>query len=462
MKTWLIILILVSQSVVGYASTWPSVQWMSASEDIYSLRRDSVLYRWTDSGWQAEDTLSFIGVDTAGFVGVKRLQYVHGGRKLTFVGDGTQQVYELDTAGREFIRLDATFHRGYNFKAIRWFRNDTLFSMGGYGFWHTHAIYSYFNYESKEWHILQTSGEHPNVTADIYQWNDEKDRLYVTWSENVHGSEVTREKSVWIFDVESASWQKAGDLNSEVVGILESGPSAILLPCGYYIGGERNLLLDLVHNRMDNIDASISDIRFRRSPLHFNGEGAFVGPGSLVHYYIPSSSTLGKSVGFRYDYQSLLNARRNPETVYREGWPWYYYGIGGVAVVLLIFLLLYIYRKMRQPFRKGATVMAEEAFFRSLDKMEVTLLRALLRAEMRGTGIKSGPITEIMGWQDKTWDNQRKWRNNLIKELNRRAADHLNIEELIVRERDTQDKRERIYRLDGDGFRLLRDSIHFS
>lgn len=444
-----------------FGQEFPAVQWIAEdSEELYSIQPDSTLCTWYQNGWKVRDTLRFEGVDWLDFEGVEKIERVYGGSEKYFVGVGSQQVYVLHSETSTFERVDRTYYKGYNFQAINWIKNDTLFSLGGYGFWHTHAVLSYYHLETKEWHVLETNEGPGHVTDDFYQW-DSKGNLWVSWMKTIHGSDVNRITDIWKLDVNSRQWYRVGTLSDEVVNALENNPG-ILLPIGYYTYGENRQLIDLVENRIDHIDVSVVDVRVNPGPVRFSGTGAFVGPNALLNYYVPNTSNLKESVGFRYTFHNIQNARRNPEAVYVTGLPWWYYLVALVLLLGVVYVLVKLARKLKQPFRKGTTMDAEEAFFRSLEPLEVKLLRALLRAEMRSEGLKSGPITEIMGWTDKSWDNQRKWRNNLIKELNARALNHLNIEELIYRERDPNDKRERVYRLEGNGFRLLRDSLHFT
>ncbi|KAB2810211.1 hypothetical protein [Phaeocystidibacter luteus] len=463
MKVPLHILIFTVLSLSAVAQQWPEVYWLdSPSERVYSIYPDSTLRAWNGEYWETTGSIEFINIDTSDFVGVERLVAIRGSKPLHFTATGTQQVYIYDDKTNTFYRDDATYHRGYNFQSIKWWRNDTLFSLGGYGFWHTHGILSYYSNTSKEWHVIPTKGGPLHITDDIYHFSDDGTRLYFTYSSVIHGSDTERQTEVWSLNLKTKKWTELGVLNEQVLAILKSDRQAIPVPFGILLNGEQKHLIDLQHNRIDLIESSVIDLRFRSKNTLKNGNGTLIGEDYLLDYHVPRSSNIGKSIGFRYEFAKIDSARRNPEKVYLTGWPLWIWGVIIAGSCLLIFILIRVYLKLRQPFLKGSTVQAEEGFFQSLDKQEVTLLRALLRSEMRGEGLQSGPITEIMGWEEKSWDNQRKWRNNLIKELNRRAQEHLNIEQLIYREKNPHDKRERVYKLNPDGFRLLRDSLHFT
>ena len=59
--------------------------------------------------------------------------FVHKNKTLITVL-GTGQLYELNLPKFTLNRLDKTFFRGYNFLASQFIRKDTLFSVGGEGF----------------------------------------------------------------------------------------------------------------------------------------------------------------------------------------------------------------------------------------------------------------------------------------------------------------------------------------
>lgn len=449
-------------AVSAHAQSWPNVFWLNeGSQQMNALFPDSTLREWNGEFWEIRDSIALGKLGHNDFQGVDVLNPILNSTPLHFVAPGTQQVYILDEERGIFQRDDSTYHRGYNYSSIKWWRNDTLFTLGGYGFWHTHAILSYYHPESKEWHVLPTSKGPMNITSDFYHWSADGKHLYVAYSKIIHGSEVERSSSVWRLNVSSRTWEEIGQLNAETVNLLKSSTRKLILPIGVLVSDDQHHLINFEENRIDLIETSVIDLRYREEGFR-NGRGSIPMSTYYMDFVVPSTSNVGRTISFRYGYDDILRARRNPEKVYYSGWPTWVWVTIVLAVGVVVWLIVLFIKRLRKPFLKGSTVQAEEKFFHTLEPQEVKLLKALLRSEMRGEGLKSAPITEIMGWQDKSWDNQRKWRNNLIKELNRRAEENLNIEELIYREKDPYDKRERVYHLNGDGFRLLRDSIHFN
>ncbi|MEY2794059.1 MAG: hypothetical protein RJA76_2051, partial [Bacteroidota bacterium] len=65
------------------------------------------------------------GVKVNGFNVSKDLTY--------FTFNGTGYVFKFDRLNKILTRIDQTFYRGYNFDAVQFYRNGTLYSLGGAG-----------------------------------------------------------------------------------------------------------------------------------------------------------------------------------------------------------------------------------------------------------------------------------------------------------------------------------------
>lgn len=435
---------------------WPLIQAVDpSSSEVFRIQADSSLHAWNGEHWTPKRRLTFKGIVISDLKGVEKLNPVLWSNPMRFIGHGTQQVYLLEDS--VFSRLDSTLERGHNFNSIQWQSGDTLFSLGGSGFGLTHALFSYFDINSGNWEELPTNEGPERIETGFHHFSVDRKKLFITLvAEEANELDPT----VWELNIQQRKWSSLGRVNDETRKLLISG-KVLNLPIGIAVSGSTKQLVDLSDNRVDRIDAAVCDLQFRTNNAFENGVGTLVSWDYVEDAFIPNPNSSQKSISLKYTYQSIFNARRKVGAAYTTGWAWWVYLaiLGGTGA--LVWLLRKLLRKLKEPFEKGQTVAAEERFFQSLNPGEIKLLRALLGAEMRGEGLLSGPITEIMGWKEKSWDNQRKWRNNLIKDLNKRGEEHLNIEELIVSNKNPRDKRERVYRLDPNGFRLLRDSLHF-
>jgi hypothetical protein len=98
---------------------------------------------------------------------------------------GTGIVYEqkdLSDSIVYFSRIDSTIYDGYNFDDIKFSYRDTIFSVGGFGYWRNNGQIRYFS-ENKEWELL-----FPEILFGISSrniWNlDSKNGLLSIITEN--------------------------------------------------------------------------------------------------------------------------------------------------------------------------------------------------------------------------------------------------------------------------------------
>jgi hypothetical protein len=87
------------------------------------------------------------------------------GDTLTVSVPGTGQVYQLNTKELSVQRLDRTFFRGYNFNANQFLHKDTLFSVGGEGFWMRHNVITYYNTRTREWSLYKEGGKNEQPSS---------------------------------------------------------------------------------------------------------------------------------------------------------------------------------------------------------------------------------------------------------------------------------------------------------
>jgi hypothetical protein len=84
--------------------------------------------------------------------------------------DGTGQVYKATKTNKEhiiFSRIDSTTYFGHNFGSIKFSYLDTIYNLGGNGYWHFFGHLIYFN-EGKEWDIKKLNEEYKVNSANYY------------------------------------------------------------------------------------------------------------------------------------------------------------------------------------------------------------------------------------------------------------------------------------------------------
>ena len=76
--------------------------------------------------------------------------------KLIIQVDGSGKLYEVNE-GKPAKRIDNTCFEGYNFYAFNFIYRDSLFSLGGYGFWAENGMLRCYDEKNKEWYVTKTN-----------------------------------------------------------------------------------------------------------------------------------------------------------------------------------------------------------------------------------------------------------------------------------------------------------------
>ena len=92
------------------------------------------------------------------YVAQYRQRLIKSKKHLYIQLDATGRVYQATGITNEkicFTRLDSTYHIGYNQDQIVFEQNDTLFALGGEGFWRINGQLRYYSPLQNEWNIIK-------------------------------------------------------------------------------------------------------------------------------------------------------------------------------------------------------------------------------------------------------------------------------------------------------------------
>ena len=86
--------------------------------------------------------------------------FVQLGKDTLFNIHGLRYLFKI--TGDTAIRLDKSIYHGTSFGRYLYEYNGQIFTMGGYGQFVTNNNIESFNFDSKEWYLIKTSGQKPN------------------------------------------------------------------------------------------------------------------------------------------------------------------------------------------------------------------------------------------------------------------------------------------------------------
>ncbi len=340
---------------------------------------------------------------------------------IRLVIQGTGLVYDFDTQTATLKRVDRTLHSGYNFGATRFIRKNTLYSIGGEGFWSYNKHITYFDEKvSKEWELLRPKNLGPEmISSGFLGYSASEDAFYSGGS--IHKNFLEDEKlsyprEIQRFNFATKSWEILGNISS-----------ALPLEEHRAIFWNGTHFVHLARDRAYIIDPKKNEVYlYKDNSTYFESSGDHFVSGDTIKYFhfahrgplsvIPVNELLKKSTYMGRFYEPDYS-------------PYY---LGGAGLLILFGIIFWVYTRKRK---------IEPSF----DELERKLLKALV--ESGDNYIPTNELNEILDCANKSQENQRRIRFVTIKQVNEKLAFYYNIKNAIERTASTEDKRLITYRL---------------
>ena len=140
--------------------------------------------------------------------------FVQLGQDTLFNIHGLRYLFKI--TGDSVIRLDKSIYHGSNFWRYLFEYNGQIFTLGGYGQFVTNNNLESFNFDSKEWYLVKTSGQKPLfIKGCVIRV---KDQLYL-FSNSLSGNSIEDDISDPYFyqlDLPSLTWKRFPIVQSEL------------------------------------------------------------------------------------------------------------------------------------------------------------------------------------------------------------------------------------------------------
>jgi DNA-binding MarR family transcriptional regulator len=355
-------------------------------------------------------------------------------------------VYAFTRAGR-LQRLDQTFYSGYNNGAIRYFDGKRLWKLGGTGFWQVHDLALYFDPELREWERMpMTPSIAGGFTNGLYSAKPgmakDSSNLVALIQRNKMLVGTNPSHEAYKIDLINGRYELLGAIAQNLQGPDLQALNAF----AHYnewslIHHEESLYLaDLLTN-------SLYQTNLRgTAKIAFNGlQGLLLSPQGV--YSIASASTMSNSsYSTRFEpWSAFINGAEAAKigAIYEELWlskvRSYWKAI--TVFLLLVAGLIYLLLRYRQSIPKR-----ELDYAKDLSPLAKIALKYLL-VQPAGSLVSSEELNQILGIQDKAWDNQRKIRSTILSEIEEKGMHFLGVPSFVERVTDQEDRRIRRYRL---------------
>jgi hypothetical protein len=370
------------------------------------------------------DNFSFL--DSVAFKKDQNQQIIKSGKASFLTTSGSGLVYQLkniNDSAAAFSRIDSTQYDGYNFDDVKFIYNDTLFSIGGFGFWRNNGQVRYFS-ENKEWELLFPEIPIGISNRNIWNLDDQRGILYFI-TENGKGKPIVlsinlSKHTYEIQEAFSASFNEQIIHSKEIpIQIQLTNNSGALL-----VYSDKIYYLNIALNQL-KIESDKSLINFlnknnvRANPV-FN----------IDDKLIIASINENKLDSITFSIQDFLNIIPviESKTLFTQKKT-------TLSISLLILLIVVIFYF---KFSKKKTIIFSDFEKAFLNKL----------ASKRGKQLDIEALNYLLGLSKKSIEIQKKNRSEFLNKLDQKLRDLLHTEEvLIIRVKDEADKRIFLYKL---------------
>jgi len=326
-----------------------------------------------------------------------------------------------------FVRIDRTQFDGYNFDDIKFDYHDTLFSIGGFGFWRNNGQIRYFT-ENKEWELLLP--ELPDGISNRNIWNlDQGNGLFYTIIKSKEAG-----YKLFKIDLANKTWRAealSDFISSELLLNIEN-PLQIQL-------NNRTSSLLCYSNKIYYLDLEKNELKIASNDKLLNflnknkvREASYFEINNKLYVFNSLSSTID-SIEFKdNDFTSL--SKNSSYSNYKNI----------IIVCIFLIIVLIIYYLFRNKNKSGINI----------NDFEKEFIMKLI--SQKGAIINIENLNYLLGLSKKSIEIQKKNRSEFLNKLNQKLKDVLNTEDnIIIRIKEEEDKRVFVYQLNLEYFEKI-------
>ena len=369
---------------------------------------------------------------------------IKNGKSLFILIDGTGQVYKAVEETNDqiaFTRLDSSYYSGYNFGAIDFSYRDTLFSLGGYGFWRTNGQLRYFK-DGFEWNIARINKEY-QLREFIKSYLPENSKLYYIQSPVL--DEATSERPDQFLaiqlDLQKKKNRILGNISPEM-GLQIKPYVTINLPSlqGTLVQTDKGtFLFRFIDNTVYKlVNSAIKDALYGVSTISPKNTFEL---NNKIYFSAYDNKIDSVSV-------SMNDFKMEPYPLYESGMPnliWPYILIVGVLIIALITIVSIFRRKYKMQSLNSfdfADTILKKTNDLDFNQLEKNLINEIIIRSQRNEAFSVEDVNKVLGLSKKTIEIQKKIRTETINRINHKFKVNFSVEtDLIERIRYEEDRR---------------------
>jgi hypothetical protein len=370
-----------------------------------------------------------------------------------------------------FSRLDSTTLFKYNINCYNFVYKDSIFNIGGYGFWRWNGHLRVYNYKFKEWDIIPLNKELPIENDDKIPsiWFSPKSNKFISLFyiygndgiENEKGINKQTIDSVVELNLSTKKWTTIGSLHPTLKHVLLKSNKITDLDSGILINNEGEIAY------LNFVDNTVRKTVNKKYTFFFNSKIGYY----PVIWYRNNFVFFSKNFDDSNIDSIKINLADFTETLspiyIRQPYITFNYIYLMIGIIIFIALILFLSKYFhKKPF--GNKYISNNNIKNSNETEVFTLIEKLLISNIINNQIELGKktsvyeVNKILGISNKSIDVQKRKRSDTISSINEKFVLIVNINEykLIKRARTDFDKRIYDFYISEEDIRVIENYIH--
>jgi hypothetical protein len=353
---------------------------------------------------------------------------------------GTGQVYQFHALQKTLERIDKTFYRGNNFGAIQFIRKDTIFSVGGQGFWRIHSIPTYFNAKSKEWDYYSGINEQgpQGISSRFGGYNSKADQLYSLEYPPLYQEKSEDNYPFYRFDFNKHAWKEIGFVKFDNPNMKNFAKQNSHWVYPFFFSSDIDFeeFIDPVANKIYRYQGQNHSFFLLAIQLYVKGNKLY----SFQRTYNQNKFEIkldSMDINALKKSSIVLGDFYTPNVWYNKiSWSIYinYLYIGIIAILVWLIYLLTKNKKHKK-----------QNIWNQLPAEANTFLKFITKKD--DLTCTTDELNTLLGCADKSIESQRQYRSKFITTLNVFFERYFEIADAITRNQSATDKRYVDYQL---------------
>ena len=348
-------------------------------------------------------------------------------------------------------RIDRSFPHRNQYGAYFFSYKENIYLIGGYGYWQTKSIITKFNFNNGDWEIVNAVGQQPmGLDQGTYFLLENKLYVFDFISREINTQKETRNKNLYVLDLENFNWKKLGVINDEIEPLnqvkgfkrfFKSDNKLIFA----YSNSPKFFVLDVENNSFQSFK---DELLFYKSYDQFIVKNnSLIGPikNTLTGEIRLESFDAGKIYDFPISEESYF---------YRDKEEFFEYVYFALFFLTILIIVLSIYhKKVSQTYIVDENSISISGLSQQLSAVEISVLSLFSKNRI----VLNSSLMELFMEDDKTKDYAVKRKNKTLISLEAKLKKSFNVD-FIKKQKSKDDSRQLAYSLNKK-LRIIKEII---